>query len=403
MGGEPHLRSHWDWPLQIHCSVHRVMLLEQCQQCGRPIDVYRENVTQCTCGADYTLQRTHACDGMTAVLTRLLPEINLDRQGETFERAPTIHQEAVRVCKWLVSLTDAKRRRPARKAQVDEKLCVHDIELLQRLEINWPHCLIACIAPEVDLSCKDSRSALRRRLLHKKLRLIDVVMEHLRPIANSVVAPHKLAQKGKSKNPRCNHLGLAAVKRVTGHAPHVLRRQIERGTIPDVTFNSHKRSNEGRYEVNAQTFDKLRAFYAATNDIGTSAQMVGCSRSAMAGLVQSGCIAAGSICTDRSEAHFLRVSPLELEAMAIKLFSIAKMETGLNEQRVYFSSWVTKHAHGKGRRHLRWRTVLTAIRAGKLMLFKTQANPSALDHLFLLRADLQDVCDQRRKRHQCFL
>lgn len=402
-GDLPYLRSEWDWPLQIHCSVHRVMLLEQCQQCARPIDMHRRKVARCVCGAYFTLQKTPGSGDMTFVLTKLLPEVDLDRLGQTFERAPSIHLEAARVCKWLGSPIGANGKRPAGKTHGDGKLCVHDIEMLRPLVSNWPNCLVQSIAPEVDLSSRNSRDVLRRRLLNTKLRLTDIVMEHLRPIADSVASPHKSAREGKSKNPGCNHIGLAAVNRVTGHAPHVLRRQIERGKIPDVAFNQHRRSNEGRYEVSAETLDKLRAFYAATNAIGTSAKMVGCSRSAMAGLVQSGCIAAGSICTDRSEAHFLRVSPLDLASMANKLFSIAKIEAGLNGERVFFSAWVNKHAHGKGHRHLRWRVVLTAIRTGKLTLFKTEANPLALDQLFLHRADLREVSDQRRKHHQCFL
>ena len=278
---------------------------------------------------------------------------------ETFERAPEIHMGAAQVCKWLLLPRGLDGKRSSGKKVVNMTLWAQDVTHLCALVTHWPYRLVESIAPEIDLSCKGSRFALAGKLHRPHLGLFDVVMEHLWPIAENVDTPQKLAGRGTSKNPKCNHLGLSAVRRLTGHALRVLQRQSMLGNIPDIVVNPDRRATEGRYEVDVKTFNKLKAFYAETNDIETSARMVGCSRSAMAGLVQSCCIAAGSICTDQSKTNFLRVSPQLLQAMTSKLFAMAQLETGSHEMRVYFSSWVTKHAHGAGQRHLRWRAVLS--------------------------------------------
>lgn len=399
----PYLRSHWDWSMQIHCPAHKVQLLEQCRRCKTPIDMRRKQLTHCNCGADFRQQQTPGSEGATNAITRLLPEIELNKLGKTFEREPDVHGEAVRVCQWLALPVEADGKRPKRKSRRNVSLSSDDLDRLQELVENWPNALAISIAPEVDLNSLASRTALATRLFRKRFGLFELATKKIQSIVHGAIS------RDASQSEACRTYSLShrshilAFSQLTGYAPRLLNRQIALGAIAPGILKCGDLVDPDRLEIDAHTLTLTTNFYAKTLDLDSAAVKAGCSKNAIRGLVQTECIPTGSICNDKSKLTFRRINPSALQDFASDLFSLARCEAEQVAGGIKFSDWVTRHAHGRVNRHLRWRDILSSIRAGKLTLYKSVEVPDELDQLLLCAEDLANVCDKRRSSHQCFL
>lgn len=399
----PYLRSHWDWPMQIHCPMHKALLLEQCSNCKSPIDMRRKRVTHCDCGADFRQLQTPGSKGATNSISRLLPEIDLGRYGKTFEREPDVHGASVRVCQWLAMPADVDGKRPKRKGLKSVRLTSKDLDRLESLVENWPNALAISIAPEVDLNSLASRTALATRLFRKRFGLFELAIQAIQTTVQGSILGIDCQPEVCRSHSLHHRSHISALAQLTGHAPKFLRRQIELGAIAPAILKCGDLVDQDRLEIDAQTLVLATNFYAETLDLASAATNAGCSVNAMRGLVRSDSIPTGSICINPGRLTFRRINPAALYDFLSDLFSRAHCEEDLATDGVKFSDWVTKHAHGSLNRHLRWKDILSSIRAGKLKLHKTVEVPTKLDQLFLCAEDLNSVCDKRRNSHQCFL
>jgi hypothetical protein len=399
----PYLRSHWDWPMQIHCPHHQVMLLELCRSCHRPISMRRKQVVHCSCGADFRRQRPPESGGATGALARLLPELDLDRVGKTFEREPPIDAQALRVCQWLALPAQANGKRANRKGQKKVWPLSDDLTSLCELVKHWPVALVNSVAPEVDLNSLLSRTALGIRLVRNHFGLFDLVTDEIQKISQSSISYDEPWPTVHLPYSLTSYRHVDALARLTGHARSFLRSQIQACNMSSSILKPDDLFDEDRVDIDAHTLSCATTFYAETLDLKVAAMKAGCSSQAMTGLVKSSLIPTVSLFRDQTILRVRRIQPDVLQDFARELFSLAQLDQRVSVDRISFSSWVTSHARGPVNRHLRWRDLLTAIRSGKLTLFTDTEYPGKLDQLFLRAEDAVSVCDKRRNSHQCFL
>ncbi|MGZ5434545.1 MAG: TniQ family protein [Pyrinomonadaceae bacterium] len=67
-------RKQWDFSAVTACPLHRVMLLERCPKCKRPITWFRSRVSHCPCGADWIGVKTKELPESECVVSRLIYE-----------------------------------------------------------------------------------------------------------------------------------------------------------------------------------------------------------------------------------------------------------------------------------------------------------------------------------------
>jgi hypothetical protein len=389
--------------MQIHCGVHKARLIEQCCTCKSPIDMRRKRVTHCNCGADFRQQPTLGSEGAINAISRLLPEIDLGRSGKTFEREPDVHGAAVRVCQWLALPVDVNGKRPKRKSLKNLRLSPVELERLQALAGNWPSTLTLSIAPEVDLKSLDSRTALATRLFRNQFTLFEIVTKEIEAMVHGVTSGDECQPEERRKYSLRRRSQVFAFSQLIGYAPRLLNQLIALGAFVPGILKYGDLVDPDCLEIDEKTFALTKKFYEETLDLDSAAAKAGCSLNAMRGLVQTDSIPTGSICSDRRRLTFRRISPAALEDFVGDMHSFARQVDVQIAGGTKFSDWVTKHAHGRIHRHLRWKDILSSIRTGKLHLYKTVEVPTELDQLFLRAEDLYCVCDKRRNSHQCFL
>ena len=64
----PYCRSAWDLALQVCCSIHRCVLIDECPQCKGQLDYQRPSVESCTCGFDLRLCKPAAASNLYAAI-----------------------------------------------------------------------------------------------------------------------------------------------------------------------------------------------------------------------------------------------------------------------------------------------------------------------------------------------
>ena len=398
---QPYVRSHWDWSMQIYCPTHNVRLLEQCQSCNTPIDLRRNQVKHCDCGADFSQHESPGSEGEAKSIARLLPEIDLSRSGMTFEREPEIHEVAVRLCQWLALRPDTDGKRPKRKSMKNVRLSPIELDRLQEMVTDWPKSLAASIAPEVDLDSLSSRTALGERLFRKQFGLFEIVTAEIQTnyqSKNSATESHLQSRRQYFLGHRSN---IETLEQLTGYSTRLIRRQIATGAIVPGLLKYGDLLDPERIEIDAHAIELVSDLYAETLGLDSAAAKAGCSVSAIRGLVQMNVIPSQSICIDPVQLSLRRIHPADLQEIANDLFSRAKYKEDLTTNAVMFSDWNTVLWSSGGHSRSRWMDIFVAIRTGKLALHKSTKSPEILDDLFLDPKELALVCDKRRSSRQC--
>lgn len=398
---QPYVRSHWDWSMQIYCPTHNVRLLEQCRSCNTPIDLRRNQVKHCDCGADFSQQESPGSEGEAETIARLLPEIDLSRSGMTFEREPEIHEVAVRLCQWLALSPDADGKRPKRKSMKNVRLSSNELDRMQEIVIDWPISLAASIAPEVDLDSLASRTALGKKLFRNQFDLYGIVTREIQKkfqSKNSATESHLQSRPQYFLGHRSN---IDALEKLIGYSSRLIRHQIAMGAIVPGLLKYGDLFDPARIEIDAHAIELVTNFYSETLGLDSAAVTAGCSVSAIRGLVQLNVIPSQSICIDPVQLSLRRIYPADLQEIANDLFSRAKYKEDLTTNAVMFSDWNTVLWSSGGHSRSRWMDIFVAIRTGKLALHKSKKSPEVLDDLFLDPKELALVCDKRRSNRQC--
>lgn len=396
----PYLRSHWDWSMQIHCPTHKVLLLERCCDCDEPIDVRRKQLVYCDCGADYRQQQTPNADAFVNAFSRLLPEIDINRLGKTFERQPLIYQEAVRVCEWIALPISTDGQRPKRKSLRQVLLTPEDIERLCLLTENWPEELANSFMPKLVQSDLSFRSVLAKNLFRNSFGLFEVVLKEFYAKLNS--SPISEIEKSRNTYSISHHGYIKSLVQMTGHSWATLRKHIDLGNIAPIEHNCGDLFDPYRIDLDAHWFKLIEKFYTETLDISSSAIKAGCSELAMRGLVRANCIPSESINRETRSLTFRRIQPKSIDQFQNELFSIACYDMKQIEAGIHFSDWETRRFDSRVNQHLIWRDILAAIRINKLKLYKAVATPTELDQLFICDKDLIVIRDKRRSNRACF-
>lgn len=400
-GDEPHIRSHWDWAMQTHCPVHKVLLVECCSSCNQLIDLRRPRVDFCVCGADLKQGPTQCSETATSAISRLLPEIDVDKSGLTFEREPLIHREAVRVGQWLSLHLQSNGKRDRRYSDPCLRLSIKELRVLESLTLEWPSRILQAVKSEVSIDSLASRTALGVRLYKRSFGLWQFILNELQK-ANLTFVNAYPAKASETYTLHSRH-HIPELSLVTGHSPAHLKRQLRLGNLlPDVVRVGDL-VDPLAVEIDEVALRKVQSLYEATLDYESAAEVVGASIQAMRGLISANCLRTESICRDTSRHTFKRVHPEDLTRFAKELFAHAQpWDASSVPEVVKFSDWVTSHAHGREHRYKRWIEILQSIRAGKLPLYSSIPQPVQLDQLLLSGRDLASVSDKRRLSHQCF-
>lgn len=105
----PYCRSAWDLALQVYCSIHRCVLIDECPQCKCQLDYQRPSVESCACGFDLRLCKPVAASNLYATIRDIF------ELCETFSSSiGTFASSSVRECDALgVILRLLAQSRPA--------------------------------------------------------------------------------------------------------------------------------------------------------------------------------------------------------------------------------------------------------------------------------------------------
>jgi hypothetical protein len=330
-----------------------------------------------------------------------MPELDIERSGNTFEREPLMHREAVRVGQWLVLPLQSNGKRDKRNSNQCLRLSRNELRVLESLTFDWPQRILKTIEPEVSLASLASRTALGVRLYKRSFGLWQFILNELQKVdCTSANAPSAKASETYTVHSRHHVPELSSV---TGHSPKHLKEQMRLGNLLLDVVKVGDLVDPLAVEIDEVALRKVQSLYEATLDYESAAKVVGASFQAMRGLISANCLRTESICRDTSRLTFRRVHPDELRSFASEMFALAQPWDISNVPEVVkFSDWVTSHAHGREYRYKRWIDILQSIRAGRLPLYSSIAQPEKLDQLLLADQDLASVTDKRRLRHQCF-
>ncbi|WP_431049265.1 TniQ family protein [Roseateles sp. L2-2] len=133
-----HWRAAWSLNFCVACPLHKVMLVDDCHRCSRPLKWHRTQVAQCACGADLR-QREAVGAGEHA--------INLACQIAAFLREPLKAQESARGLQLLLErawLLGAYRLQLTTRAQKVGGLheiarAARIVDSASRVVDDWPH------------------------------------------------------------------------------------------------------------------------------------------------------------------------------------------------------------------------------------------------------------------------
>jgi hypothetical protein len=363
------------------------------------IHLRREKITHCNCGADFRHQSTLSGQLASSTMSRLFPEIDLTNTGKTFEREPDLHWAAARVCQWLSLKPDSNGKRPIRENGVNIRLSIDQLDGLQKLVVNWPSALAFSITPGVDLDSLSSCTALSKVLFRRRFSLYAIVTEKIR--CNSEVLMTDRRSKSTSAYSLHHRSNIDALEQLTGYSSRLIRRQIAMGGLVPGLLKYGDLFDPDRIEIDAHAIELVSSFYAETLGLDYAAKMMGCSTRAMHDLIRMNLIASQSICIDPAQITLRRVYPEDLNEFSNGLFSLSHFTEDLTKIDVKFSEWNMKHWHAGGHSQSRWQDIFSAIRAGKLKLYRSVQVPWALDHLLLEAKELDLFSDKRRSRLKC--
>jgi len=83
---EPYHRIEWEMSLVVSCPKHGCLLIDECQACGKPLNVLKIDLYTCQCGFQYEKSKLLCKDGALSsyLVRRLLNPIEINPQSNFF-------------------------------------------------------------------------------------------------------------------------------------------------------------------------------------------------------------------------------------------------------------------------------------------------------------------------------
>lgn len=382
---EPFVRAAWDMPIAIACERHRVLLLDTCNQCGAPVDIFRRSVQACKCGNSYLHQSTRVAEWWVGRLQELFSEARIQQPLATFAPAPIMAQSAARVCNWIASPHSTGQRRP-RTRDKNGFLRVKTACDLEALFVQWPRAMATSLSRDFDGFAQD-RERVRERLGGGRFSAFEEVMAELRSFYPRELSPrrHLVALRNSQREV----FGIKSLMKLTGLSYGTLVRCIDEGGLPDAKYSTDPTTGQRKFEIPGELYRTIAAAWDQTNSVEAAAQQVGCAPHAVVGLVKAGCVKSFRLPLTRLGKLRPRIDPEDLAQLATRLLTSAVHKIGFHSERVYFSSWNDGRTDKETSQN--WRRILRANQLGILRIYKASASPVVLNDLFLRKSELQKL------------
>ncbi len=387
---EPYVRATWESPVALRCERHDTLLIDCCGACGRRVDMRRQRVAFCPCGADF---RLHACLPVPDEVRRLeelFTEGFHPRPATTFQLPSPAARKAARVIQWLSELQAESRKIHNKKFRIQAPVVTaRTATSLAPILEDWNTQVVQLVSRHFDLSRSRAVHALHYRLGADTFDHCKAVVENIRSRFIST-ARKQIPWTSCTLAKERETWGIEKLTKITGLGYESIVRCIDQGNLPGATYSIDKKTGRNVFRIPASLLRSIQEAYYGTDRVKTAAQAAGCSMAAMMGLVRSGCIRTVNMAGARHYAGAKRVESAEVARMARKLFDLASSDhEGKVVDPVRFSDWVSGPSSPANAPA--WRRVLEALRHGQLKLYKQRSSPGALDELFVSQAELQDV------------
>ena len=107
----PYSRSDWDLALQVYCSTHQCVLIDECPQCSKYLDYLRPSIARCRCGYDLRLCKTKPASNLYSTIRSTFELDETNSPGlNTFTASSSRERDALAV---VLRLMAQKGPRPA--------------------------------------------------------------------------------------------------------------------------------------------------------------------------------------------------------------------------------------------------------------------------------------------------
>lgn len=139
----PYSRSEWDLALQVDCSIHQYVLIDECPQCCSQLNYLRPSIVSCKCGYDLRLCRTKPSINLYSTIrkTFALCEIS-EPESTTFSASSSQECDALAVILRLVAQAlprPAPGRHTSKIPSSQAFIRAKDLDSLVEWFHDWPN------------------------------------------------------------------------------------------------------------------------------------------------------------------------------------------------------------------------------------------------------------------------
>lgn len=385
----PYIRSEWGMPMSIACQQHRTMLIDRCHACDQPLDIFRNHILRCQCGAALQKQVPLPAEPGVELLRELFAEAYDAQDTATFARAHAHAQKAARVCKWLLAASVSETaRRSTRPLDTGGFLSVEDAISITEKFSGSKVGIAKSLMTEVRLSGTGKYQSLNRGLGVREFAQMNSVVDEVKRLQIQLDGPYPRVKRRAEVMEKNDVYSLSDLRELTGYSYKNLARYVELGDLPgSIVFDEIL--GRSCIQIPGMVYRAIALSFLETDSIETAAVKAGCTLWAMKSLVLAGCIGADRLLPIQRGPSGARVRLADRQEFMRVLFLAAELESEHRSRRVYFSDW------GVGKDLIRvarkWQRVMAAIKEGRIRVFKTVEHPTALEDLYVAPKDLVNV------------
>lgn len=389
----PYIRAEWGMPMSIACQQHRTMLIDRCHACDQPLDVFRNHILRCQCGAALHKQEPLPAEPRVELLRELFAEAYDAQDAATFARAHALSQKAARVCKWLLEASVSETaRRSTRPLDTGGFLSVEDAISITKKFSGSKVGIAKSLLTEVRLSRTGKYDSLNRGLGVREFAQMNSVVDEVKRLQIQLDGPCPREKRRAEVMAKNDVHSLSDLTELTGYSYSSLARYVELGDLPG-SIVLDEVLGRSCIQIPGAVYRAIALSFLGTDSIETAAVKAGCTVWAMKGLVLAGCIGADRLLPIQQGPSGARVRCADRQEFMRFLFLAAEFESEHRSRRVYFSDW------GPGMDLIRvarkWQTILAAIKEGQIRIFKAVEHPTVLEDLYVAPEDLVKVFGPR--------
>jgi hypothetical protein len=389
----PYIRAEWGMPMSIACQQHRTMLIDRCHACDQPLDIFRNHILRCQCGAALQKQVPLPAEPGVELLRELFAEAYDAQDTATFARAHAHAQKAARVCKWLLAASVSETaRRSTRPLDTGGFLSVEDAISITKKFSGSKVGIAESLLTEVRLSRTQKYHSLNRGLGVREFAQMNSVVDEVKRLQMQLDGPYPREKRRAEVMAKNDVYPLSDLTELTGYSHATLARYVELGHLPgSIVFDEVL--GRSCVQIPGTTYRAIDLSFLETDSIETAAVKAGCTVWAMKSLVHARCIGADRLLPIQLGPSGARVRLADRQEFMRVLFLAAEFEGKHRSRRVYFSDW----ASGKELSWVvrKWQRILAAIKEGRIRIFKAVEHPTALEDLYVAPEDLVKVLGPR--------